>query len=178
MQHPRLHTWVTQGRDRSTRLMMCLAALALAIRSPTAPQNMHPGGNTFPVSASTQLHGVPCPPAWGDTQQASQQGRHRPPPKHPVSAPRGVPPPASRSAPGGVPRISPGMCHGHTSQPYTKVSCSGQGGAGCGSLPASGSSEPRVGWARAPQREGWCECPRAGERERCASLFYKCTNAP
>ena len=135
LQPPRLHTWETQGRDRSTSLMMCPAALALGMHGPTAPQNMFPRRNMFPIGTSTRLHGVPCHPAWGDRQQASRQGRHSSAPRgalpeHPVPAPHGVPPhpPASRSVPRGVPRVSPWMCHGCASQPYTKVSCGGQGG--------------------------------------------------
>lgn len=63
--------------------------------------------------------------------------------------------------------------------PYTKVSCSRQGVQDvAASLLAGAVSSERGAQAWALQWEGWRKCPRAGERERCASLFYKCTNAP
>lgn len=57
--------WEMQGRDQRTSLVMCSGALTLGMCSPTGPQNMHPGGNMFLVSANTWLCGVPCPAAQG-----------------------------------------------------------------------------------------------------------------
>lgn len=127
--HPCSPQGPTHGRHRAgTRAP---SALALRMHGPTAPPKYAPTCKHVP-------HGCKHPPAWcsmsrvgGDGYTASlpagQPHWWSPgtPPGHPMPAPHGVPihQPASRRVPREVPHVIPGTCHGHASQPYTKVFC-------------------------------------------------------
>lgn len=76
-----------------------------------------------------------------------------------------------------MPHVIPGMCHGHASQPYTKVSCNKQGVQDVS--PSCQWEQQALSGVGTDTMVGRpAQTALVLVNVRCASLFYKCTNAP
>lgn len=155
--HPCSHSWEAQGRDQDT---------SRYIHTWVCVVQQLPCVSVFPVGASSQLRAVPRSPAWGIHGKSC---------RYPVPAPLGAPTrhPASR----GVPRVTQGRATA-TPASLTPRCPAASGGAGCVPFLPAGAAGPEQGGHGHRGGRASTDRPCAGERERCASLFYKCTNAP
>lgn len=179
MQPSRPHTWEAEGRDQginspgsgyawsnsSPEVCTHVQACSLWVRAPScvvfhvpcvggihSEPPSRPATLVLPRESSRAPHAVSL---WGShTPTCKQEG----PQRGATCYPRNVPRPCQ-------PALHQGLLR--------------QGGrAGCALFWPARAAGPEQGGHGHDGGRASTNCPRAGERERCASLFYKCTNAP